>query len=316
MFDTVLANSLSSEQKLITEVSSHIIYSGGKRIRPLLTIIASKMLGAEEPNNKQARNSHINLAVAVELIHTATLLHDDVVDEGELRRGNITANSKWNSKTSILVGDYLFSQAFKLMSLSGCARTLNILSSAAVKIAEGEVNQLVKSIDINLSLEDYLTVISGKTAELFGAATAVAAPICNHNEIAEDKLRDFGFNLGILFQVIDDYIDYFGSSSQTGKKIGVDYFANKVTLPIILLLDKMQNNKKDQLKELFYKKDKTSQDLNYIIQSMEEFEVKTEIYNFIDHYYQKSLKGLLYFSDCEARQILLEILEFSRDRNY
>lgn len=304
ILDEILNQSMLAGTDLVTDVSRHIISSGGKRIRPVLTIICSKMLGYNS-----SENHHINLAAAVELIHTATLLHDDVVDDGEIRRGNITAHNKWGEKASILVGDFLFSQAFKLMSLTSSPRTLSILSGAAVKIAEGEVKQLVRSTNINLSIEEYLDVISGKTAELFGAATAVAATICGKSEFEEKKLKEFGFNLGIIFQIIDDEIDYFGNSIIAGKNIGADFFAGKVTLPLIMLLSEDNNLK--TLLEI-----RNQNNFEHILEAMKKYDIKEKVKDFVEFFYIKSLESLDLFPDNEAKELLSQILFLAKERNY
>ena len=226
--NSIIDEFTSSNQKLIREIADYIFLSGGKRIRPVLTLLTAKLF------NYNKDMVPIYLAAAVEFIHTATLLHDDVVDDSSLRRGNETANLKWGSKASILVGDYLFSQAFKLMALSKDPATLAILSNAAVRIAEGEVNQLVSSSSLGSAYDENIEIISGKTAELFAAACCVSASIAGQDQKIIDALWNFGLNLGILFQIIDDQLDYFASEDDFGKKLGDDFMEGKVTMPVIL----------------------------------------------------------------------------------
>lgn len=211
----------------IPEVTTHLVEAGGKRLRPLLTLAAARLMGYAGP-------WHIHLAATVEFIHTATLLHDDVVDESRQRRGRPTANLLWDNKSSVLVGDYLFARAFQLMVEPGSMRVLDILASASATIAEGEVLQLTAAQDLRTSQAIYLQVIRGKTAALFAAATEAGAEIAGAGPAAVAALRDYGDALGIAFQIVDDLLDYGGSARETGKNTGDDFRERKVTLPVIL----------------------------------------------------------------------------------
>ncbi|MCL3881822.1 polyprenyl synthetase family protein [Marivita sp. GX14005] len=209
----------------IPEVTAHLVEAGGKRLRPMLTLAAARMCGYDGPD-------HIKLAATVEFIHTATLLHDDVVDESEKRRGRPTANLLWDNKSSVLVGDYLFARSFQLMVETGNLRVLDILSNAAATIAEGEVLQLSAAQDLATTEEIYLQVVRGKTAALFSAATEVGGVISDQEETIVKALFDYGDALGIAFQIVDDLLDYWGSDA-TGKNIGDDFRERKLTLPVI-----------------------------------------------------------------------------------
>jgi octaprenyl-diphosphate synthase len=210
----------------IPEVTAHLVEAGGKRLRPLLTLAAARMVG-------YAGSDHVKLAATVEFIHTATLLHDDVVDESERRRGRPTANLLWDNKSSVLVGDYLFSRSFQLMVETGNLRVLDILANASATIAEGEVLQLTASQDLRTNEEIYLRVIRGKTAALFAAATEVGGVIGGVSEVQIAALREYGDALGIAFQIVDDILDYGGSDSIIGKNTGDDFRERKLTLPLI-----------------------------------------------------------------------------------
>ncbi len=210
----------------IPEVTAHLVEAGGKRLRPMLTLAAARLCGYEGPY-------HIHLAATVEFIHTATLLHDDVVDESQRRRGRPTANLLWDNKSSVLVGDYLFARAFQLMVEPGSLRVLSILSNAAAVIAEGEVLQLTAAQDLRTNEAIYLQVIRGKTAALFSAATESGAVIAGATEDQVMALRDYGDALGIAFQIADDLLDYGGSSDEIGKNTGDDFRERKLTLPVI-----------------------------------------------------------------------------------
>lgn len=211
----------------IPEISAHLIEAGGKRLRPILTLAASRLCGYRG-------SDHVKLATAVEFIHTATLLHDDVIDESRQRRGRATANLLWDNKSSVLVGDYLFARAFQLMVETGSIRVLRILSDASAVIAEGEVLQLTTAHDLTTDLPRYDQVIRGKTAALFAAATEVGGVIAGTADEAVEALRIYGDGLGMAFQLTDDLLDYGGQSAALGKNVGDDFREGKVTLPVIL----------------------------------------------------------------------------------
>jgi octaprenyl-diphosphate synthase len=210
----------------IPEVTAHLVEAGGKRLRPLLTLAAARMLG-------YAGVDHVKLAATVEFIHTATLLHDDVVDESQRRRGRPTANLLWDNKSSVLVGDYLFSRSFQLMVETGNLRVLDILANASATIAEGEVLQLTAAQDLRTDERIYLQVVRGKTAALFSAATEVGGVIAGAPEAQVRALFDYGDALGIAFQIVDDILDYGGSDAVIGKNTGDDFRERKLTLPVI-----------------------------------------------------------------------------------
>ncbi len=210
----------------IPEVTAHLIEAGGKRIRPMLTLAAARLCGYQG-------DTHVKLAATVEFIHTATLLHDDVVDESAQRRGRPTANLLWDNKSSVLVGDYLFARAFQLMVEPGNLRALTILSNAAAEIAEGEVLQLTAAQDIATTEDTYMRVIRGKTAALFSAATQVGPVIAGSPEVQVQALFDYGDALGICFQIVDDFLDYGGAGDRLGKNLGDDFREGKLTLPVI-----------------------------------------------------------------------------------
>ncbi len=213
----------------IPEVTAHLVEAGGKRLRPLLTLAAARLCGYEGDH-------HIRLAATVEFIHTATLLHDDVVDESARRRGRPTANLLWDNKSSVLVGDYLFARSFQLMVETGSLRVLDILSDASATIAEGEVLQLTAARDLDTTEETYLRVVRGKTAALFAAAAEVGGVIAGATEDQIAGLRGYGDALGISFQMVDDYLDYGGAGDGIGKNLGDDFREGKVTLPVIRAL--------------------------------------------------------------------------------
>ncbi len=259
--DKLILDYAKSHAELIPHISEYLTGSGGKRLRPILTLICSKIYGNVTQNA-------IKLAAAVEFIHTATLLHDDVVDGSAKRRGKPTANNVWDNKVCILVGDYLFSQSFKLMVETDSLKTLNLLSTAAANIAESEVWQLELIDNLNLSKSDYLKLVQGKTAELFAAACAAGGSVSGCSEDDCKKLFNFGLNVGISFQIIDDVLDYT-ANADFGKKLGNDFLEGKVTLPIIESLEKADPADKKLLGELFNSKEKTESTFNDFKQILE-----------------------------------------------
>ena len=223
----IILDKAISDVELIPELAHHLIDSGGKRLRPMLTIAASKLCGYHG-------NGHIRVAAAVEFMHTATLLHDDVVDESDLRRGKQTARVIWSNQASVLVGDFLLGQAFRMLVDVGCLPVLKILSNAAAVIAEGEVMQLAAAKNTSTTEDEYLAIINAKTAALFSAAAEVGAAIVDRPAPEQAALKSYGRNLGLAFQLVDDALDYSGDTANLGKTIGDDFREGKITLPIIL----------------------------------------------------------------------------------
>jgi len=306
---------------LIEQVSHHLISSGGKRIRPILLILASKMCSDQVgrvllQNGSVAR--HHNLAAAVELIHSATLLHDDVVDTSEIRRGKKTANAIWDNKPSILVGDYIFSIAFQLMVRDGNLRVLELLAKSSSVMADGEVMQLENSSNIDITEEKYLEIIFGKTAVLFSAATECGALVNNRSEAEISALRDFGKNLGIAFQIIDDILDYKAQEEDLGKDIGNDFFEGKVTLPIIFAYKKSNDSDKKLIKNLLEENLMTAQkdqnkylEICNLINKYNGFE---DSFALAEKYKNFAIKNLEIFSDSIYKENLLDILLYSFSR--
>ncbi|MBB3313198.1 octaprenyl-diphosphate synthase [Rhizobium sp. BK196] len=223
----LILSKAGSDVQMIPEVANHLISSGGKRLRPMLTLAAASLLGYRGEN-------HIKLATSVEFMHTATLLHDDVVDESDLRRGKSTARTIWGNQASVLVGDFLLGQAFRMMVEVGSLEALDVLSSAACVIAEGEVLQLSVAKNMETTEDDYLSVIRAKTAALFAAAAEVGPIVAETGKSGRNALKSYGMNLGLAFQLVDDALDYGGKAADLGKNVGDDFREGKITLPIIL----------------------------------------------------------------------------------
>ena len=238
---------LASEIDLVHKMTSYHLKSGGKRIRPMLTLAAASLCGYKDGNRD------INLAACVELIHNATLLHDDVIDNSNIRRGIKTSNAIWGNQSSVLVGDYLLSRCFEMMIEDGSHEVLKLLSSTSSKIAQGEVLQLEYKGEIDLLEETYFDIINSKTAALFAAASRVGACITNRDKKEKDALESYGKNIGLAFQIADDALDYYSTKTIFGKEIGKDFFESKVTLPIIFTYQRANQEEKNFLKKIFKK---------------------------------------------------------------
>src|SRR5689334_9503482 len=250
-----------SEVTMIPEVANHLINSGGKRLRPMLTLALSRLAG-------YGGHGHIKLAAAVEFMHTATLLHDDVVDESELRRGRLAARMLWGNEASVLVGDFLLGQAFKMMVEVGSLKALEILSSAAAVIAEGEVMQLAAAKNTATTEDDYLAVIRAKTAELFAAACEVGPALNGCSKDEQSACRSFGMNLGIAFQLVDDALDYGGKAAKLGKNVGDDFREGKITLPVVLSFRRGSESERSFWRRALEDGDSTDADLDEAIALM------------------------------------------------
>ena len=301
---------LSSDVELVQKMTDYHLDTGGKRLRALLTLGSAKMCGY----SKGTRD--INLAACVELIHSATLMHDDVIDNGSLRRGKKTINKIWDNHSSVLVGDYLLSRCFEMMVEDGNLEVLKLLSSTSSKIAQGEVLQLQHQGEVDMLEETYLKIISAKTAELFAAATKVGAILSDMKNKEKEALEFYGRNLGLTFQIADDTLDYNSELKLFGKKIGKDFYEGKITLPIILLFQKADNNEKEKLKEIFLKKIRDENDLNYTLSLIKKYDVIKACYQKAQHYINLASNSLSVFKDCEEKNILENLTSFSLSRNF
>lgn len=287
----------------IPEVTGHLIDAGGKRLRPLLTLASAEMCGNKSPY-------HIHLAATVEFIHTATLLHDDVVDESKQRRGRPTANLLWDNQSSVLVGDYLFSRSFQLMVETGNLRVLDILANASATIAEGEVLQLTVAQNLSTTEDTYLKVIRGKTAALFEAACKVGGVISNANEKIIDALASYGDALGICFQITDDLLDYNGSEANLGKSIGDDFRERKMSLPLIKVLKKSNAAEKDFWKRTIEIGDQKNNDLDYALELMSKHNALNDTLNDAVFWSNKAKESIITLPKSPLRDVLLELPDY------
>ena len=301
---------LISDVELVQKMTDYHIKTGGKRLRALLTLGAAKLCGY----TKGSRD--VNLAACVELIHSATLMHDDVIDEGEVRRGKETLNKIWNNHSSVLVGDYLLSRCFEMMVEDGNIEVLKLLSSTSSKIAQGEVLQLQHKGEVDMLEETYLKIISAKTAELFAAATKIGAILSNSNKKEKDALEFYGRNLGLTFQIADDTLDYNAELKLFGKKIGQDFFEGKITLPIILLYQKLEIEEKNNLINMFSKDTRDKDDLDKTIASINKHKIINECYQKAQHYINLASNSLSVFEDTKEKEILKNLTTFSLSRSF
>ena len=305
-----IKSKLISNVDLVQKMTDFHVNTGGKRLRALLTLGSAKMCGY----SKGTRD--INLAACVELIHAATLMHDDVIDNGAVRRGKKTLNKIWGNHSSVLIGDYLLSRCFEMMVDDGNLEVLKLLSSTSSKIAQGEVLQLQHNREVDMLEETYLKIISAKTAELFAAATKVGAILSEVKTKEKEALEFYGRNLGLTFQIADDTLDYNSDLKLFGKKIGQDFYEGKITLPIILLLQKTENNEKEKIKNIFLKDERDENELNYIISLIKKYDVINSCYQKAQHYIDIASNSLSIFKDCEEKKILKNLTSFSLARNF
>lgn len=287
----------------IPEVTAHLVEAGGKRLRPMLTLAAAAICGYQG-------DDHVKLAATVEFIHTATLLHDDVVDESGQRRGRPTANLLWDNKSSVLVGDYLFARSFQLMVETGSLRVLDILANASATIAEGEVLQMTAAQDLRTDEDVYLRVVRGKTAALFSAATEAGGVIAGAEDAQVKALFDYGDALGIAFQIADDLLDYQGDSSATGKNVGDDFRERKLTLPVIKAVAQATAEERAFWVRVIEKGQQTDGDLEQALDLMAKYKTLEATREDAFGWARKAVEALETLPDHPMRQMLAEIADY------
>ena len=305
-----IQSKLLSDVDLVKKMTDYHIETGGKRLRALLTLGAAKLCGY----TKGGRD--INLAACVEMIHGATLMHDDVIDVGNVRRGKKTLNLIWGNHSSILVGDYLLSRCFEMMVEDGNLEVLKLLSSTSSKIAQGEVLQLQHKGEIDMLEETYLKIITAKTAELFSAATKVGAILSNQKAKEKEALEFYGKNLGLTFQIADDTLDYNSDLKIFGKKIGKDFFEGKVTLPVILLFQKISSIEKNRLIDIFKQEVRSDEDLNFTLSLINKYNIINECYKKAEHFINLASNSLTVFKESNEKKILENLTSFSLERSF
>ena len=301
---------LNSDVGLVQKMTNYHIQTGGNKLRALLTLGSAKLC------NYSKGGRDINLAACVELIHAATLMHDDVIDVSDLRRGKKTINSIWGNQSSILVGDYLLSRCFEMMVEDGNLEVLKLLSSTSSKIAQGEILQLQHKGEIDMLEETYLKIISTKTAVLFSASTKVGAILANKQNKEKDALEFYGKNLGLTFQIADDTLDYNSELKLFGKKIGNDFFEGKITLPIMLLFQQINNIEKQNLKDIFKKNTRSENDLKFTLELILKYKIINQCYKKAEHFINLASNSLSIFDDTKEKKILENLTSFSLARNF
>ena len=304
--NNIIIDNIGNEVPLIKDLSKHILASGGKRIRPIVTLLSSSLC------NYSGKN-HCFLAACVEFIHTATLLHDDVIDESKVRRGVATANDVFGNKTSVLVGDFLFSRAFELMVQNGSKKILEILSKASSTIAQGEVLQLTTINDSNTSKELYMKIIKNKTASLFSAASEIGAILSEEEYTIQKSLKVYGEKLGIAFQLVDDALDYVGTSA-LDKNIGDDFREGKMTLPVIISLEASNLEEKSFWIKTIENLDQSSNDLNKAIELINKYNGITSTLALAKKYSMEAIKSLEIFPQSEAKLALESLASIAVNR--
>ena len=307
--NAVIRGRMESEIPLIPELAGHLIAGGGKRMRPMLTLAGAELVGY------QGTRQH-KLAAAVEFIHTATLLHDDVVDGSGLLRGRRTANIIWGNPASVLVGDFLFSRAFELMVEDGSLKVLKILSHASAVIAEGEVDQLTAQRQVGTTEEHYLHIIGAKTAALFAAACRIAPVVAEAGEAAEDALETYGRNLGIAFQLVDDAIDYVSSAETMGKDAGDDFREGKMTLPVILAYARGDDAARSFWKDAITGRRSADEDFAEAKRLVQSSRAVDDTLARARHYGQRAIDALGGFASGAAKDAMVEAVEFAVSRGY
>lgn len=305
----LIVKRLDSQVSLIPELAGHLVGAGGKRVRPMLTLSAAALCGYEG-------DRHLGLAAAVEFIHTATLLHDDVVDDSDLRRGNATANAVWGNKPSVLVGDFLFARAFQLMVEDGSLEVLKILSDASAVIAEGEVAQLITANDTETTEAAYMDVITAKTATLFAAAAELGAVVADRSDAEAANLRSYGENLGIVFQLVDDVLDYNARETDLGKNVGDDFRDGKITLPVVLAFERGDEDEKTFWRRTLEDSEQTPDDFSHALALMQRHGTLTDSMTRAEHYADRTRQALAPFPENPAKAAMLDLVDFCIERIY
>ncbi len=303
----LILSKAGSDVEMIPQIADHLISSGGKRLRPMLTIAAAQMFDYQGEH-------HVKLAASVEFMHTATLLHDDVVDESDMRRGKLAARKLWGNQASVLVGDFLLGQAFKMMVEVGSLECLRILSDAAAVIAEGEVMQLSAAQNLETTEDEYLAVIRAKTAVLFTAACEVGAVIADRSRTEQAALRSYGTNLGLVFQLVDDALDYGGNSQSLGKKVGDDFREGKITLPVVLAYRRGAEDERAFWRRCVEKGEIAEGDLETAVDYIARRDAIADTIERARHYGSIARDALGSLPDTPQKTAMLDVVEFCIDR--
>lgn len=305
--EKALAENLKPHLDLVSDVAGHLLFSGGKRLRPLLMVLSARICGYNGDYDK-------TFSTALEYLHTATLLHDDLVDDATLRRGKSVAHSKWGNAITVLVGDYLLARALSISAGTGRLRVIQILAALTENMSQGEVHQLMRKGDINLAEDEYMEVIRRKTAVLFEAACQVSAIIADAPQTKENALAAYGYNLGIAFQMADDLFDYTLQTSDFGKQIGADIREGKMTLPIIHALKQANAGDRDVMKKIIRSKDFSKRDFKTLLELMEKYGGLEYTRKTATGYIDKAKRALSVFEPSQPKEIMLDIANYALAR--
>ena len=305
--ETEFKRNLKSDVGLISKIGKYLLGSGGKRFRPMILILSTKLCGYEG-------DRHIPFASIIEFIHTASLLHDDVVDDAELRRGSASANTVWGSEASVLVGDFLFSKSFWLMVRDGDIRVLRVLSEACTQLAEGEIQELMKTSDLTLSEEGYIAIVTRKTAALISAACQIGAILGGVDPEKELSMADFGLNLGIAFQLVDDTLDYVSDEKEFGKAIGIDLKEGKVTLPLIQTLQACTPTDRTRLEDIFFSDSISREDFLVVADVIQKYHGVQYAVERAKEFVKKAKTCLTGFETSEAKRAILALADYVVER--
>ncbi len=302
--EKALSDNLNPYLDLVSEVAGHLLFSGGKRLRPLLMVLSARICG-------YTGNYEKTFSTALEYLHTATLLHDDLVDGAAIRRGKAAAHSIWGNSITVLVGDYLLARALSISAGTGRLRVIQILAELTENMSQGEVHQLMRKGDINLKEEEYLEVIRRKTAMLFEAACRVSAIIADAPEEREKALADYGYNLGIAFQMADDLFDYTLTTSDFGKEVGADLREGKLTLPVIHALKNTTNDDKDRMVKIIQNQDFSAEEFKTLVELLDKYGGLAYTQNSAASYIDNAKKALSLFEPSQTKDIMMDIADYA-----
>jgi len=305
--DQEFRKNLMSSVPIISAIGEHLLFSGGKRFRPVLLLLSAKLCGYRG-------EQHVSLASLIEFIHTATLLHDDVVDRAELRRGSLSANSIWGNEACVLVGDFLFTKCFSLMVDNGNWKILRTISRATTLMAEGELDELIKTNDLSLSEESYLGIIARKTGALISAAAQIGAILGNVSEEKEEALAQFGMDVGIAFQLIDDTLDYTSKEEEFGKKIGIDLQDGKITLPLIFALSRCSGDEKDFIRKTVESEPISKEDFFQVVEIIESYQGLCYTLEKAKGYIERGKRHLHLFPSSKEKEALYALADYVLER--
>lgn len=305
--EEMLLSASQSEVTILEEICRHILSSGGKRLRPLTLLLSARACGYSGP-------AHIPLACVIEYIHTATLLHDDVIDHAEVRRGNSSANKLWGNQSTILTGDFFFSKAFSIAVETGNLKALNVIATASRLIAEGETFQVTKTDDPLLSETDYIYIIKNKTAILLAAASRIGGILANVPEKSEQALETYGLNIGIAFQIMDDVMDYYSNESDFGKTIGKDFQEGSITLPFIAALEKSSAQDRNKLVKTMQNSNRDERDLTEVIRIIDKYQGNDYAVGRAKQHIDTAIAALAPLPDTADKAPLIKLADFIMER--